>query len=130
MQETWRTEPTLGELFHNLAAESRLLVRQEVQLAKAELKQSASKMGRGAAFVGVGAMLASVATLALTAGLIALLATFMAVWIAALIVAAVFGIVGYAIVSKGVSIIKHTEMAPQETIETVREDVVWLTKRR
>ena len=61
---------------------------------------------------------------------IALLATFMAVWLASLIVAVVIGIIGYAIVSKGMSIIKHTEVAPQETIETVREDVVWLTKRR
>ena len=54
----------------------------------------------------------------------------MAVWLAAFLVAAVFGMVGYAIASKGISIIKHTEMAPQETIETVREDVVWLTKGR
>jgi|SRR6185369_10394529 predicted phage tail protein len=130
MQETWKSEPTLGELFHDLTKESRLLLRQEVQLAKAELKESATRMGRGAGFIGAAAALAGVAGLSLTAAIIAILATFMAVWLAALIVAVVLGGIAFVLASTGLSIIKHTEVAPRETMETVREDVVWLTKKR
>jgi uncharacterized membrane protein len=130
MLQTWKTEATLGELFRDLATESRQLVRQEVELAKAELKQSARNMSRGAAFVSAGSVLAHVAVLALTAAAIALLATFMALWLAALVVAVIVGAAASLIVGRGLTIIKQTEVAPQETIETVREDVVWLTKRR
>ncbi len=130
MQETWETEPTLGELFHDLAAESRLLVRQEVQLAKAEFKQSATRMGRGASFVGMGAMLGNAALLCLVAAVVAVLSMFMALWIAALATALVLGGIAFGVASKGLNIIKHTQVAPQETIQTVREDVVWLTKKR
>ena len=130
MQEIWKSEPSLGELFHDLTKESRLLLRQEVQLAKAELKQSATRMGRGAGFIGAGAAIGAAAGLCLVAAIVALLATFMAVWLAALIVAFVMGGIAFVLASRGASIIKHTEVAPQETIETVREDVVWLTKRR
>ena len=130
MQETWKSEPTLGELFHDLTKESRLLLRQEVQLAKAELKESATRMGRGAGFIGAAGVLAGVAGLSLTAAIVAILATFMAVWLAALIVGVVLGGIAFVLASTGLSMIKHTEVAPRETIETVREDVVWLTKKR
>jgi len=130
MQETWKTEPKLSELFHNLTAESKLLVRQEVQLAKAELKQSATRMGRGAAFVSAGGLFGNAALMCFVAAIVALLATFMAVWLAALATSIVVGGIAFFIASKGLKIIKETQVAPQETIQTVREDVVWLTKKQ
>jgi Flp pilus assembly protein TadB len=129
MPETRKHEPTLGELFHNLTAESRLLLRQEVQLAKAELKQSATRMSRGAGFVSAAGFLGNAALLCLIAAIVAGLATFMALWLAAFIVAIVIGAIAVVVGNKGLSIIKHTEVAPEQTIQTVREDVVWLTKK-
>jgi hypothetical protein len=128
-QETWRSEPSLGELFGDLARETQQLVRAEVRLAKVELKESASRLGKGAGFIGAGAILGIGATLCLLAALVALLATFMPVWVASLIVAIVIGGVGFVLARKGMGLISQADLAPRETIETVREDVVWLKKR-
>ena len=128
-QETWRSEPSLGELFGDLARETSQLVRAEVQLAKVELKESATQVGKGAGFIGAGAILGIGATLSLLTAVIALLATFMPVWLSASIVAIVIGAAGFVLARKGMGIISQADVAPRETIETVREDVLWLKKR-
>jgi hypothetical protein len=128
--EVWKAEPTLGELFNDLSRETKQLVRQEIQLARLELKDSATRMGRGAGFTGAGAALGVLALFSLVATIIALLSQFMAVWLAALLVTAAIAAAAYFLVHKGIEIIKQTELAPRETIETVREDVVWLKKKR
>ena len=128
-QQTWRSEPSLGELFGDLARETKQLVRSEVQLAKVELKDSATRVGKGAGFIGAGAILGIGATLSLLTALIALLATFMPVWLAALIVAVGIGGTGFILARKGMAIIEQADIAPRETLETVREDVLWLKNR-
>ncbi|HSL69654.1 MAG TPA: phage holin family protein, partial [Longimicrobiales bacterium] len=67
---------------------------------------------------------------ALVTTIIALLGQFMAVWLAALLVTVALAAGAYFLVHKGIETIQQTELAPRETIETVREDVVWLKKRR
>ena len=128
MKQTWSPEPSLGELFGDLARETKQLVKQEVELAKLELKENATRAGKGAAFIAGGAVLGLGADLALMTAIIALLATFMPVWVAALAVAIVMGIGGFVLIKKGLNILKQSELAPRETIESVRKDVVWLKK--
>src|SRR5215510_13228875 len=111
MQETWKREASLGELFQDLAADARLLVRQEVQLAKAELKQGATRMSRAAIYLALGALLGGAALLSFVAALIALLSTFMSVWFAAFIVGVLTAAIAYIVVNKGLVIIKATQMA-------------------
>jgi Putative Actinobacterial Holin-X, holin superfamily III len=41
-------QPSVGEAFSDVAADLSTLMRQEVQLAKAELRQSATRAGKGA----------------------------------------------------------------------------------
>jgi hypothetical protein len=128
-QQPWKQEESLGELFGNLARDTKQLVHQEVQLAKVELKESALRMGKGAGLIGAGALLGVGAMLSLLAAVIALLSTFMPVWLAALIVAVAIGSVGYLLIQRGTAALSTAELKPRETIETVREDVVWLKKR-
>jgi hypothetical protein len=128
-QQPWKQEESLGELFGTLARDTKQLVHQEVQLAKIELKESALRMGKGAGLIGAGALLGVGAMLSLLTAVIALLSIFMAVWIAALIVAVAIGSVGYLLIQRGRTALSTAELAPRETIETVREDVVWLKKR-
>jgi hypothetical protein len=101
----------------------------EVQLAKLELKENALRMGKGAGFIGAGAVSGIAAFLSLLAGVIALLSTFMPVWVSALIVALVVGGIGLMLAKRGMNIIKQSELAPREAIDSVREDVLWLKKR-
>jgi hypothetical protein len=42
------TQPSVGEAFSDVAADLSTLVRQEVELAKAEVRQSAARAGKGA----------------------------------------------------------------------------------
>jgi len=51
------SRPSVGELFSDVAADVSTLIRQEVELAKAELRQSATRAGKGAGMLagaGIG----------------------------------------------------------------------------
>lgn len=67
---------------------------------------------------------------ALTACLIALLATAMATWVAALIVTVVYAVVAGAMALAGRSrVTRAAPPVPEQTIETVKEDVEWAKTR-
>jgi len=53
-----RDERSLGDLFSDLSRETTTLVRQEVQLAKAELTQSATEVARGIGMLLAGGAIA------------------------------------------------------------------------
>lgn len=129
-QRFGQTEPSLGDLFNDLARETKILLKQEVQLAKIELRHTAKHAGKGAGMLAGGGVLAFVGVLCIAATLIALLSTVMAVWVASLIVS-VITLVSAAILAKmGMTEIRKSEVPPKEMVESVREDAIWLTKRR
>jgi len=118
-------EPTLGELFADLSRETTTLVRQEVELAKVELSAKASRVGKDVAFIGAGAAVAYAGFLAILAALIIVLANVLPWWIAALIVGIVVAGVGGFLVNKGIAELQRQNMAPQATIETVKDTAQW-----
>jgi uncharacterized membrane protein YqjE len=123
-------ERPAGELLKELSQQNGTLVRQEVELAKAELAQKGKELGAGAGLLIGAAVVALLALGALTACLIAALASAVATWLAALIVAVVYlAIAGVlAVVGRG-RIQKAAPPAPEQTIETVKEDVQWAKTR-
>lgn len=125
----YKPDESIGDLIGDLTDEARTLIRQEIELAKLELKQTARHMGAGAGMIGAGAVFGHAALLSFGAMLIALLSTFMQVWLSALIVAVLFGVVAMILARKGQDTIKRESVTPKETIQTVREDVIWLKKR-
>jgi uncharacterized membrane protein YqjE len=120
-----KEERSIGELIANLASETGTLVRQEIALAKVELGQKATWIGSNIAQLAIGGAVAYAALLALLAGVIGLLATAMAWWAAAIVVAVVVGIVGAVMISKALESLKRTELAPRQTVETLKEDAEW-----
>jgi len=120
-----KEERSIGELIANLASETGTLVRQEIALAKVELGQKATRIGSNIAQLAIGGAVAYAALLALLAGVIGLLATAMAWWAAAIIVAVAVGIVGAVMISKALDSLKRTELAPRQTVETLKEDAQW-----
>ena len=86
-------ERPIGELVKELSSQTSTLVRQEIELARAELQQKGKLAGKGAGMLGGAAIAALLALGALTAALIALLDKAMATWVAALIVMALWAIV-------------------------------------
>jgi uncharacterized membrane protein YqjE len=115
----------IGELVKELSSQTSTLVRQEIELARAEMQQKGKLAGKGAGMLGGAAIATLLALGALTAGLIALLDKEMATWVAALIVMALWAVVALVLAKAGqTSLQKATPPAPQ-TIETVKEDIQW-----
>jgi hypothetical protein len=119
-------ERPVGELLRELSQQTTTLVRQELELAKAELAEKGKRAGVGAGLLTGAGVMGLAALGALTASLIAALSTAMDTWLAALIVALVYAAIagGLALVGKS-RVREATPPAPEQTIETVKEDVQW-----
>ena len=117
---------SLGELLKQLSQETTQLVHQELELAKAEIQQKGKQAGAGAGMFGGAGALGLAALGALTACFILALDLIMPAWLAALIVAVVYGIIAFVLVKQGQARMKRaTPPVPEQTIETVKEDVEW-----
>ena len=88
-QDELRDRP-IGELLKQLADETTTLMRQELDLAKAEMREKAGKAGPGFGMWGAAGVTALLAAGALTAFLIMALDGVMPNWLAALIVGVVY----------------------------------------
>jgi uncharacterized membrane protein YqjE len=119
-------EQSIGELVKDLATETSTLVRQELDLAKAEMAQKGKQAGLGAGMFGGAGVSALLGLGALTAAVIAALDIAMPLWLAALIVAviwlAVAGVLGLTGKTK---VQQATPPLPEQTQESVKEDVEW-----
>jgi uncharacterized membrane protein YqjE len=117
---------SLPELLKQLSQETTQLVHQELELAKAELQQKGKQAGAGAGMFGGAGALGLAALGALTACFILALDLIMPAWLAALLVAVVYGIIAFVLVKQGQAKLKRaTPPVPEQTIETVKEDVEW-----
>jgi len=123
-------ERPLGELLRMLSQETTQLVRQELELAKAEVREKGKQAGIGAGFLGGAGVAGLLALGSLTACLILALNHVMPDWLAALILTVVWGIVAAVLGLRGRD--KVSEAAPpvpEQTVETVKEDVQWAKTR-
>jgi hypothetical protein len=125
MQGRGDDDRSLGELFSELSQETTTLIRQEVNLAKTEMSQKASRVGKDVGFMAAGGAVAYAGLLAIIAGVIALLALVIPLWLSALLVGVVVAAIGYFLVRRGLDALKQEDLAPRETIETLKEDKEW-----
>jgi putative superfamily III holin-X len=117
---------SIGELLKQLSEQTATLVRQELELAKAEMQQKGRRAGVGLGLIGGGGVLALAAVGALTATLILVLAEWMDAWIAALIVTVVYAAGAVVLALQGKEKVgEATPPVPEQTIETVKEDAQW-----
>src|SRR3954454_3671583 len=118
-------ERPIGELVKDLSSQTSTLVRQEIELARAEIQQKGKLAGKGAGMLGGAAIAALLALGALTAGLVALLDKAMATWVAALIVMALWAIVALVLAKAGQQSLQSATPPAPKTVETVKEDIQW-----
>jgi hypothetical protein len=117
---------SLGELFAELSRETSDLVRAEVALAKAEMSQKAAQVGKDVGFLTIGGFVVYAGFLALVAALIIGLGQLgLTWWLSAFVVGIVVAAVGGFLVMRGIDDLKQTTLAPQQTAQTVKEDVQW-----
>jgi hypothetical protein len=124
-----RQQP-VGELLKQLSQETSTLVRQELELAKAEMTVKGKQAGVGAGMLGGAGISALLMLGALTATVIGLLDRAMVFWLAALIVTVVWAAIAgvLALTGKG-RLEEATPPVPEQTQETVKEDVAWAKTR-
>jgi len=119
-----------ADLVKQLTEQTSELVRKELELAKTELTEKARTAGKGAGLLGGAGVAGLLALGAFTACVILLLAEVMADWLAALIVTVVYAAVGGALALNGRDRVKEgLPAAPEQTVESVKEDVQWAKKR-
>ena len=124
-------ERGMGELVKELSGQVSTLVRQEVDLAKAEIAEKGKKAGVGAGMFGGAGVAALLMLGSLTAAVILALATAIPGWSAALIVTAIWAAIAGVLALQGRQ--KMREMGkpvPEKTVATVKEDVQWLKNRK
>ncbi len=119
-------EQPIGDLLKQLSQETTTLVRQELELAKAEMAQKGKQAGKGAGMFGGAGVVGFLALGALTAALILGLDGFMKAWLAALIVGLVYAAVAGVLALTGKKEVQQaTPPVPEQTVESVKEDVQW-----
>jgi lipopolysaccharide export LptBFGC system permease protein LptF len=119
-------ERPLGELLKQLSEETSRLVHQELELAKAELTQKGRQAGMGAGLFGAAGVIGFLALAALTTCFILALDAVLPAWLAALLVAVVYGAIAAVLAVRGRAKVKQAvPPVPEQTIETVKEDLQW-----
>jgi len=133
IQNSDTDDPSIGTLLKDLTDRSRTLLRQEVELAKAEMGEKVSTIGRNIGYLAIGGAV-------LYAGVLALIATACigvavafaqavdgktAAWLGPLLVGVLVCIAGYALVRRAIATLKKERIVPQKTIESLRENTEW-----
>ena len=122
-----QTQPSIGELFGELTRETRTLIRQQMELARLELSQRVSRLGKGLTRVVIGGALATGGLLAIVAGIVlAVTAMGVPAWVSALVVGGALALAGYLVAQQAISAMSRDDLAPQATIETLKENAEWI----
>jgi putative superfamily III holin-X len=121
-------ERSLAELSKSLANQTSALAQKEIELAKAELALKGKRLGVGA-FGGAG-LIGLYALGALTAAAILALSIVLDAWLAALIVAVLYGTAAGALALAGRQKVEQaTPPVPEEAIESTKTDVQHTAQR-
>jgi Putative Actinobacterial Holin-X, holin superfamily III len=129
-QRTDLRERPLGEVAQDLTRDLSLLVRQEVALAKAEMAEKGRVAASGLGMIGGAGVVGLMAAGALTAFLILALSIVLDEWLSALIVGVALAGAAYVLAKQGKERVEEAgSPLPEQTIETVKEDVEWAKTR-
>jgi membrane protein len=124
------TDESIADLMKRLSEQTTELVRKEIELAKAELQVKGKKAGIGAGMFGGAGVLGLYALGALTAAAILALATAVDGWLAALIVAVVWGAVAGVLALTGKNKVQEaTPPVPERALDTTKQDVETIKER-
>lgn len=128
---------SVADLLRDLSTETVSLVRQELELARAELREKVDVYQRSTMALGIGAALLLGALFTglwtLNTGLTALLAQSMdldvAVWLSPLILTVVLGLMGWGLVRSAASRMKEEGVMPRQTATALRDDKRWAQEK-
>jgi hypothetical protein len=112
---------SVGQLLGNVSQDLSTLLRQELALAKAELKTEAAKAGKGGGMLGAAGFAGYLVVLFASIALWWALANVMDEGLAALIVAAVWAVIGGVLYSVGRGKLREMNPKPERTVDTIKQ---------
>lgn len=115
------SDVSIGELIGDVSRDLSTLMRQELELAKAEVKHEARKSGKAAGMLGGAGYAAHLTVLFLSFALWWGLANVMDTGLAALIVAVLWAVIGAVLFGVGRRQLREINPKPERTVETLRE---------
>ncbi|MFD3543946.1 phage holin family protein [Streptomyces sp. NPDC058662] len=119
------SEPSLGDLIGEIGKDLSQLVRDEIELAKAEVKQESAKAGKAVGMLGGAGYAGHVVLLFGSLTVVFALANVMDPAWAALIVTALWAVVGGVLYAAGRKRLRTVNLKPEQTVETLKEDARW-----
>jgi uncharacterized membrane protein YqjE len=123
-------ERSTGDLLKELSDHTTTLVKQEIDLAKAELSEKGKKAGKGVGMFGGAGLFGVFSFAALTTCIIAALESPLNLWLAALIVAVVYAVIAGVLALQGRNKVQEAgPPVPEQATESVKEDVEWAKTR-
>jgi len=121
-----RDDRSLGQLFGDLSRQLTTLVRQEIDLARAETTAKVTSAGRDAAMIGAGGAVAYAGALVLLGAVVLILIRLgLDAWLAAVIVGLIAVVVGAVLIDQGRKRLQQVDVAPTQAIDTAREEAEW-----
>ena len=114
------SQQSVGELIGEVSRDLSTLMRQELELAKAEIKTEVAKTGKAAGMFGGAGFAGYMVALFLSCALWWGLANVMDTGWAALIVAAVWAVVGAVLFVAARSTLRTVHPKPERTVDTVQ----------
>ncbi len=114
------SQQSVGELIGEVSRDLSTLMRQEMELAKAEIKAEVAKTGKAAGMLGGAGFAGYMVALFLSCALWWGLENVMDAGWAALIVAALWGVIGAVLFVTGRSTMRAVHPKPERTVDTVQ----------
>ena len=126
-----RRDESMGQLVKDLSQDISTLVRQELQLAKAEMTQKGKEAGVGAGLLGGAGAFGLAVVGGSMATIILILDTIMPNWLAALVTTLVYATVGAFLALRGRDRLKEAgSPVPERAKESVKEDIEWAKSQK
>ena len=122
---TTSDEPSIGELLSEISTDVSQLVRDEIELAKAEIKQESSKAGKAVGMLGGAGYAGHLVLLLGSLTAIFALAHVVDIAWAALIITAVWAVIAAVLYTTGRKRLRTVNLKPERTVESLKEDAQW-----
>ncbi|MGW4507294.1 phage holin family protein [Streptomyces sp. NPDC004436] len=124
------SDASVGELVSRASQQVSELVREEMQLARAEMTRKGRRFGRGGGLIGGAGLVGVLAAQALVAAGIAALALVLPFWASALVAAVALGAVATVLAVTGrKQVAAAGAPAPEQTIDSVKADVALIKEK-
>jgi uncharacterized membrane protein YqjE len=120
---------SVGDLLGEVTGDLSKLMRQEVSLAKVEMKEEATRAGKASGLLVGAGLIGYLVLVFLSLALMFALDNVMGLGWAAVLTAVILGIVSAVLFVLGRNKFKQVNPKPEQTVETLKEDVQWAKNR-